>query len=259
MKKNVHIIVGDDYWKFADGVNVTTVTTFYEKQSSYTAGSLKGHKIYLGQGLSTAIRDNLIRHLENLGADDIIFPEDAAPCNLTHKITEDNAMISGPRIIERYHHQYDLIVNDKVDRLSDHVTGKHIGAMPIMEAARQATISILESAFMSSSKDRYGMVLNAYRSNFIGFLFPIPATIDTVILEKDMNSDAKFSVFVESEVFQNDCRIATVSLDVTLIDKKKLEDIEARRAKILLNSLLNPKDLEQQKQSAARPLASLDI
>jgi hypothetical protein len=259
MKKNVQIIVGDDYWKFTDGANVITVTTFYEKLSTYSAGALKDYKIYLGQGLSTSVRENLIRHMGSLGAEDIVFSENAAPCNLTHKITEDNAMISRPRIIERYHHQYDLIVNDKIDRLSDHVTGKHIGAMPIMEAARQATISILESAFMSSDKERYGMVLNSYRSDFIGFLFPIPATINATILEKNMSSNTKLSVVVESEVFQNGAKIATVSLDVTLIEKKKLEEIETRRAKVLLNSLLNPKDTLLELQFVEKKLVSLEV
>ncbi|OUS01158.1 hypothetical protein A9Q81_09875 [Gammaproteobacteria bacterium 42_54_T18] len=237
MKQCNYIIVGDDYHMFSNGVSVVTATEFYEMLSQPNLHRLEGSTILLGQGISTNVRRNLLKHLDAHNVTDIVTSRVPAACDLTHKITEDNALISNPRVQSKLHHEYDLIINDKIDRLSDHVTGLHIGAMPLMEAVRQATICILELAYITD-KLKFGLVLNSYRSDFVGYLFPVGATLNVTINEVDMSSKTKFNVVVNTDVMQCGSKVAAIGLDVTLIIKSKLDDIEAKRAKRLLNKLL---------------------
>ena len=237
MKPCNYIIVGDDYHRFSNGATVVTTAEFYGMLTQAPRPQLEGCTVGLGQGISTNVRCNLIKHLDAHGVTDIVTSGAPATCDLTHKITEDNALISHPRIVNKYQHEYDLIVNDKLDRLSDHVTGLHIGAMPLMEAVRQATISILELAYITDDL-KYGLVLNSYRSDFVGYLFPVGATLSVTINEVDMASKTKFNVVVVTNVTQCGNKVADISLDVTLIEKSKLDNIEVKRAKTLLNKLL---------------------
>lgn len=233
-----YIIVGDDYRGFSDEDKTFVLSDFYEKMLKNQGWPEPNAKVVLGQGVSYHDREFLSHTLKKRGVENFYPLPDVAPLEVTHKRSQENVLISKPEKFSQYRYRFDLSITDKVDRLSDHVTGKHVGAMLLMEASRQATIAVLEDEYCSTSEVNYGLILDRFDSQFNGYLFPLPCTLDTSI-EELRSSSKNITVIVKTTVSQCGTVIANINLDVTLCITKVLDKIEARKAQGVV------KDLEQ--------------
>ena len=146
-KQDVYVVVGNGYEDFARHGNVLTATKL--RHRLVTPGQWSGAKIVvLGLGLGHSEKLDLQR---SLSACEITWRaswSEPAAGRLTHKVSEENALISPPRRLGPGLFEFDLVLSDAVDRLSGHVTGQHVGAIPLMKAARKAGIAVLEMEFL---------------------------------------------------------------------------------------------------------------
>ena len=229
MSTNNFIIVGDDYKGFAQQAGVFTVSAFYQMMLDDQSWPDSSAQIILGQGIGYNDRDFIASALAKRGVENFYPYASLASLQDTHKRSNENVMITEPRKLDRLAYEFDLTITDKVDRLSDHVTGKHVGAMLLMEAARQATIVVLEEAYSKLSGEKFSMVLDKFESKFEAYLFPLPTTLTTRIYEIKV-SPKNICVIVTSVVTQGGNEIAIISLDVTLCVSQTLDKIEERKA-----------------------------
>ncbi|MCY4045091.1 MAG: AfsA-related hotdog domain-containing protein [Cellvibrionales bacterium] len=231
MTGNTYIIIGNDYESFSDNVNILTSTEMFVRMNKQHDWPRKIDSIHFGQGVNTHDREILTKELLNRNVD-VATQFESPPLELTHKVSDENVLISAPEKLEDHHYRFDLIITDKVDRLSDHVTGKHVGAMLLMEAARQATIVALESNYPDES---YGLTVRHFDSSFSHFLFPLPSNLDVKILEKESDNDKYFDVIVETYFYQGGINVSKVVLDLCLSKKQDLRLLEGKKANQSIN------------------------
>lgn len=236
MNTNYYVIVGDDYKSFAQQDGVFTVSAFYQNMLDNQQWPEQSTHIILGQGIGYNDRDFIASALHKRGVENFHEIPQLASLQDTHKRTNENVMITEPRKLGKLLYEFDLTITDKVDRLSDHVTGKHVGAMLVMEAARQATIVVLEEAYCKPSGEKFSLVLDKFESKFEAYLFPLPTTLTTSIYEIKV-SPKNVCVIVTSVVKQGVNEIATISLDVTLCSAQTLDKIEERKSHTAVKDL----------------------
>jgi hypothetical protein len=247
MSNSQYIIVGDDYKSFAQQTGVFTVSHFYQHMLEDQAWPETGAKVILGLGIGYNDRDFIASALAKRDVSDFRSIPPVASLQDTHKHTNENIMITQPRKLGRLLYEFDLSITDKIDRLSDHVTGKHVGAMLVMEAARQATIVVLEEAYCKATEEKFSLVLDKFESKFDAYLFPLPTTLTTSIYEIKV-SPKNICVIVTSVVKQAGNEIATISLDVTLCSANTLGKIEERKSQTAVRDLLKFLETNSDKQ-----------
>lgn len=247
MNSNYYIIVGDDYVHFSDQNSIYTVSDFYRKMLEDAKWPESSANMILGQGISYHDRE-FIDHATKRRNAERLFPLPAiASLDDTHKRTDENVLISQPLKLGKLRYGFDLTITDKSDRLSDHVTGKHVGAMLLMEAARQATIAVLEREYCRKSSEKFGLILDRFDCQFDGYLFPLPTSLDTTIEELKV-SPKNITVVVKTVVSQADCQIAAIGLDVTLCASQVLDKIESRKAQTVVKRLCQSLEESQEQQ-----------
>lgn len=251
MENLFYIIVGNDYNKFSSQDHVYTTSEFYQQMTENTDWPNKSANIIIGQGINyhdrKFLEESLIaRNIENFQS---IPP--IADLTDTHKQTDENVLITAPHKLGKLNYGFDLSITDKVDRLSDHVTNQHVGAMLLMEAARQATIVVLEYEYCKDSNISFGLVLDKFESKFDEYLFPLPASLNTTIIENKVSTKS-ISVEVKTTIMQVGTKIGTISLDVTLCNSKILAKIEGRKSQGVVKALsqMTENNLEQELEIA---------
>lgn len=236
MSERYYVVVGNDYKEFADQPDVFTVTQFYEHMQQRGDWPETDASIVIGQGIGMRDREFIHGCLKekSIGRLHAIAP--LASLDETHKHSEENVLITAPQKLGKGQYGFGLAITDKVDRLSDHVTGRHVGAMLLMEAARQATIAVLDHEYNEGAEQPFGLILDRFDSQFSGFLFPLPATLHTVIEEKRVASK-NISVAVVTTVTQCGAEIGVLTLDVTLCGKPLLGKLEDKKAQSAIRQL----------------------
>lgn len=235
-KQDVYIVVGDGYKDFARHGNVLTAETLRQRLTSPDQWS-GAESIVLGLGLGHSEKRDLQR---GLSACDISWRaswSETAAGRLTHKVSEENALISPPRRLGPGLFEFDFVLSDVVDRLSDHITGQHVGAIPLMEAARQAGIAVLEMAFLGDAAERHGLVVDAFDTKFRNYVFPLPTILRVHVNEVEPETSPR-RVLLTVEVVQGGKVCCDIRLDVRMFASAVLEQIEARSAKKALEATL---------------------
>lgn len=223
------IIVGNDYSKFAALPDVYTLAGFLQKAIDTPGWPAAPAQAMLGQGLSGDDRAFLAEYLAQRQVR--CSNADQVPASLqeTHKHSVENVLITRPRKLGERRYACELVITDKIDRLSDHVTGRHVGAMLLMEAARQATIVAIERSVCVPRQEGYGLILKRFDANFGVYLFPLPATLVTEMHVRD-ESASNLAVSVVTTVSQGGSQIAELTLDLTLCPQPSLDKVESRLA-----------------------------
>lgn len=234
MGGKLYFVVGDDYQQFASNENVLTESELMDVLDSGT----KWHpddRVVCGQGLSLTARKNISQALLRHG---IASPSPSAmpaPAEQTHKKTLDHVLVSAPVQVLPRTYQFDLLVGDECDRLSDHVTGQHLGAMLLLEAARQAVIVTLEQEYSAGQKGKWGLILEKYNSQYTNYAFPLPTQLTVEVSESGKISKRQIPVSLAMAFEQAGRTISHMSMDVLLYDTALLNKVEARGAREALS------------------------
>jgi hypothetical protein len=225
-----YLIVGDAFAQFAEAEQVLTVSEVRRSLEANEAW-LGGATFLVGQGLG----EEDLRETRRLVAErglggHFAFPEALAPLSLTHKRDPANSLVTSPVRVGERRHAFSFALNDRMDRLADHVTGRHVGGMLLVEAARQASLAVLEIEFKTDGGARYGLSWNALNVRFMNFAFPAPLNLITEVSEGARDAKGQITAKVVTEILQSGTQVAVAEMDVGLIEASALAGVEARRA-----------------------------
>lgn len=231
------LVVGDAYELFANNENVMTASAFMRalNEPSCWVGN---EQVVIGQGVSASELSKIFEMLKFREIKNISHFGDLVPLHLTHKRHTDHVLISSPKKVTSHCYEYSLVLNDRMDRLCDHVTGQHIGAMQFLEAARQAMIATLEYEYMESTGKHIGLILERFDSKFENYVFPLPISMSVNVIERMTAKNNHPSVTVLIGIFQVGRRMCQIEMDITLYDITLLGKIEVRNAKRAITTLM---------------------
>jgi hypothetical protein len=236
MDQHVMVVVGDSFAAFARRPQVRTLSDFGQWLESDAPRTGREHVI-IGQGIGLEARAALQRLLDLSGIPHITHAGALAPLALTHKRSMDAVLITEPRHTGARRLEFGLVIDDAQDRLSDHVTGQHLGAMLLMEAARQATIAGIECEWIAGRALPQGFILKTFNAQFDNYAFPLPATL-RVAMTEEACSATQVDVALDIEFVQGGKSVSHMHLDVRLLQADVLERIESRRADQALAAVL---------------------
>jgi hypothetical protein len=228
------IVVGDIYQSFAKKEYVIKET---DMSAQLINGSIEFDSIILGQGLSKSI-DKLLALAKSQGVECLTQQLELATPRLTHKSKAENILISKPVNICDRQYKFQLIIGSDLDRLSDHVTGEHIGAMLLIEAARQGGIGVLELEFPETEEDAWGYILHKFDTEFSQYAFPIPTDIYISVEEDNVKNANQRSISLGVRFYQNTSCISEMTIGVQLLRKKLLKKIEHKKSHEVCSALI---------------------
>jgi len=228
------IIVGNAFARFAQHESVTTASDLRRRLLLRDANAAP-QRVLLGQGLSDADREVLIHAL---GDAFVREPAPRATVELTHKRADEHVLIGCLKSLGDHSYECELDVNDVADRLSDHVTGQHLGGMLLVEAGRQACIAALECEYGVDGPMKWGLAWSGLSVHFQGYVYPVPARLVVSVRETNPGEIKKRSVRVPIEITQAGKRVCELELTITLIEQHVLEGAEDRRARQVIDAVL---------------------
>lgn len=218
----VRIAVGDRFKEFLANRGTVPITALLDELRSGAVESAAG--IVPGQGLSAG----QLRELKERTALDVQLP---AERHLTHKHDDKNVLIGDVRETALGVYAAPLLLDERVEVLDDHLTGQHIPAVTLMEAARQTwTVAIERYVVTGDEPTRF--VIGSIRSSFSSFVFPLPATIEFRVAHQG-TSPAGTSVDCLLTIRQGERVAAEFEVDIRVIPETvavKQEAMAARQA-----------------------------
>ena len=236
MINNFYLVVGDDYAAFANNDHVMTVSELIRELDASDNWSGE-EQFVIGQGISNNTREMLKHALNANGISNVDHLNHLVETHMTHKKELENVLISEPCKINNNQYQFELMLNDKKDRLSDHVTNQHVGAMLLMEAARQAVIVSLEYEFPKEDGNKYGLILERFDSKFDSYVFPLPTQMIVRLEEQAEQSKKQKFIILTITFFQAGNKICKMQLDVKKYESSPLKKLESRRARQVVDLL----------------------
>ncbi|MDN3260900.1 AfsA-related hotdog domain-containing protein [Streptomyces sp. CSDS2] len=161
------IVVGDRFEEFLTHPGTEPVS---EVLGRLRSGALpRTTPLVPGQGLSAG----QLRELGELTGADLPLPSDRGP---THKHHDRNVLIGEVRQDGPDDYAAPLLLDQRVEVLEDHLTGQHIPAVTLLEAARQTWTAVSER-FLLPDREPRRFVIGTIRFGFHSFVFPLPATV----------------------------------------------------------------------------------
>ncbi|NRR33514.1 hypothetical protein HSX11_25390 [Oxalobacteraceae bacterium] len=231
MNTSFNIVVGDDYAHFANSNSGVLTASELLRQIDQPDRWSGADRVVLGQGMAEATRAELVAALRARQVGLVEDLDTLAPLQLTHKHHRENVLITEPRNITALCYQFNLVLNEINDRLSDHVTGQHVGAMLLMEAARQAVVASLECEYSRHSAVPLGFVLERFNSRFDNYVFPLPTAMTVTIVERSGKQDKNVAASLTIVFQQAGLQVCEMLMDVTLFETQVLDKIESRKAR----------------------------
>jgi hypothetical protein len=183
MSPDAVIAVGDRFEDFLANRGTVPVSDLLARLRSGDVPD--GLAVAIGQGLSdeelAEIRTLADRHAPAVTVAKPGVPERARQ-RLTHKHDAKNVLIGPVGQIGENRFAADLVLDQRVEVLADHLTGQHIPAITLLEAARQFWTVVTEQ-FYVTGPDRTRFVIGSVGSTFHSFVFPLAATLQYELLE----------------------------------------------------------------------------
>ncbi|GLQ30413.1 AfsA-related hotdog domain-containing protein [Litoribrevibacter albus] len=242
MHNQTVIVVGDAFTDFAKQENVATY--------SDTMTMIKEHKfeglltVIPGQGIHREKIDDLVRLIATTRnvvlATSAEKLADVAGKELCHKVKQENALVGKPERLSDNVFHLDLLVDDRCEIMSDHITGLHLQGMLVIEAARQSLLAVTETYYCDSDT-KYYFVINRMDTHFHKFCFPVGADIRYTIRNLEIKSNGKINGEATVEFFQGDqeplsvCELSYSALQAEYLSTKEREIAQQTVSNLLAN------------------------
>ncbi|WP_059012122.1 AfsA-related hotdog domain-containing protein [Streptomyces specialis] len=170
MSPEALVVVGDRFEEFLANRGTVPVSVLLDR---LRAGELpESLALAIGQGLT----DNQLAELRDLMSGAAAGIPHRAERALTHKHRAENVLVGPVRRLAEDRFTADLVLDERVEVLADHLTGQHIPAITILEAARQLWTVVTEQ-YLIAGTERTRFVIGSVNSSFHSFVFPMPATL----------------------------------------------------------------------------------
>lgn len=211
-------IIGDKFYEFAKSSHVISLSEFFIKMKNDNFSN-DNQVFYFGQGLSDYEKDVVTTYCQKNNIA-IFNSNQSAESALTHKLKQENIMITEPSIIGNNNYQCYLVINDDCAEMSDHVTGRHIQGMVLIEAARQMMLAVSEKYILG--KDGQGKaycILNNIITTFKQFIFPIEVVMNHIITDVQSLRNGVYSVKCTTQFIQSNQIATEIEIEYKLYDK----------------------------------------
>ncbi len=166
--------------------------------------------VTIGQGISlNQIKLLLERGVTVVDSDFIFSIEESS---FVHKKNEENVIITIPKAKSDNEFESFILLNHESEIL-DHVTGIHIPAMVLLEAARQSMLSIVQRYFLEHGNPSVRFTISSTQTRFHSFVFPAQIKICSTLLNPRIKKGGSMSASLESNIWQKDFHCATVTIE----------------------------------------------
>lgn len=149
--------------------------------------------------------------------------------NLTHKAKVCNTLISEPKLVaETSTYRSLLMIDDACAELSDHVTGKHIQFMVLIEAARQMANAVTQKFYSTDAKIYLAEDLHV---RFNSFVYPAEVHLECSVTRLDLRATGDGKMAISVDIVQNGKTACQLSLAFSVLDRKFIAALEANALK----------------------------
>ncbi len=225
MENNLSI-VGDIFNNSANGKTILTFSQIVSSIKNQTPIVSRDCTLWLEQGMS----EEQVNSLKNLVAEKPIkihsYFDQWVRCSgkFTHKSKPFNTLIADPIVVEEAHEfESCLLIDERCAELSDHVTGKHIQFMVLVEAARQMGNAVTEKFF---SNENMIFLANDLDIKFNGFVYPFDVKIIYRVLESKIKMAGNGRMKVIIELSQMNEIKTSVTINFTILERSFVTSIE---------------------------------
>jgi hypothetical protein len=236
--KRVITVVGDAYSEFAIHTGVLSASSLVRELREEDQVWRGDECVIVGQGISDSAMGELRRALDERGITDVIWPAPRASLSLTHKSSSAYVLITDPKRMGERTYEFDCVLGSEVDRLSDHVTGQHVSAMLLMEAARQAIIATVELEYTPPQGESYSFLVEQYGASFTNYAFPVPTTIRSQLFEVE-RKDRRIALTSVTQFYQTGLLVSEMRMSGAIFQRKFLQAVEMRQARKAASGLQN--------------------
>src|SRR3990167_2560616 len=145
------LVVGS---KFKEISNMESILSYEQLIQKTLSNQLIQSDIFFEQGVCeemlTNYKDLLAKYKHRKSITICSYFERNTRCEkkFTHKKLDFNTLISDPEKIDEKKYSSVLMIDERCAEISDHVTGKHIQLMVLIEAARQMVMAVTEKFFI---------------------------------------------------------------------------------------------------------------
>ncbi|WIY00206.1 AfsA-related hotdog domain-containing protein [Amycolatopsis mongoliensis] len=231
------VVIADRFDRFARGDQVLTMTGLLALIDSLGPDTGDGQwVVHAGQGVDGTDRD-LIEAATEKGcapvrlADPDAFRPPVARAGTVHKDRPQNVLLAGVHAPASGHCRADLRIHRDNELILDHHTGEHVQGIVIVEAMRQICIAQFETAVRPGlGPAGYAGVWKRIDLSFQDFLFPLPATVESLIEESDLGREANLKFRATTAVRQHGRTVATAVIEYAMIAQGRIDALERRKA-----------------------------
>lgn len=250
-------IIGDKFKDFANLTSLITISEFKDLLSLPSTMIPKNTSYLIAQGVSISDLNQVLDLMELRGlkkllpivnAEQIIKSKESS--NLVHKHKPENIMITKPNMIGGDTFTSFLCIDENCAEMSDHVTGKHIQGMVLIEAARQMMLSVTETYFLSENeKNNSYFVLNYVNTTLNQFTFPLDIGLHYYVNQSERSSKGILKSTVTISIIQNEKKAGSVEISFSVYDKGFISEKESQMAsKVLFDQVQTDSSMLMQKK-----------
>lgn len=231
------VVVADRFAQFARGDRVLTVSGLLALLDAGGPRLPDCHwVVHLGQGVDATDGDLLETACEKSEAavrlaDPDSFRQPLEPPVVVHKDRPENVLLAGVHSPEPTHCRAELRIHRDNELVLDHHTGEHVQGIVIIEAMRQICIAQFETAIRPGlAPAAYAGVWKRIDLSFEDFLFPLPATVESLIVESDLSRESNLKFRATTAVRQQGRTVATAGIEYSMIVQARVDTLERRKA-----------------------------
>lgn len=231
MRHDALVVVGDRFKAFL--ANRGTISASALLRQLRDRDEPRTLSVVIGQGLMAEQLSKVEQLIESDPHANLVGGVPAfAVQGLTHKHNPKNVMIGTPVQVAADRFVADLLIDERTEVLEDHLTGQHIPAITLMEAARQTWTAVTEMFFLADTPPQQRFVISSIQSIFHRYVFPLPATVEYRLVRRQENAVGQvFACWVG--VYQADALATQVEAEYRVIPEvlsTKQESMAARQA-----------------------------
>ena len=235
------IIVGEKFAAFARAGQVQCISAVQAlfEQPDVQLGNVE---FVLGQGVSPARVSALLRLAETRGLRKNLRFDQIEKCGQrhVHKQQPQNSVVSVPKRLGEDLFSSELSLEDDCELLSDHVAGKHLQGMVLIEAARQMCLAVTEEFFSAAYSSGTAFLWTSISVRFLGYAFPSHLHLVYRVLEHTQKQAKSDSFVVEIEFVQGKNAVAACNLTFETRDKVAVERRETKLALAAASATADP-------------------
>ncbi|WP_410614965.1 AfsA-related hotdog domain-containing protein [Amycolatopsis sp. lyj-109] len=231
------VVVADRFAQFARDDRVYTLSGLL---ALFDSGGLTASGcrwiVHFGQGIDATDGDLLEAACEKTEgivrlADPETFRLPSEPPVVVHKNRPENVLLAGVHSPVPTHCRAELRIHRDNELVLDHHTGEHVQGIVIIEAMRQICIAQFETAIRPGlTPASYAGVWKRIDLSFQDFLFPLPATVESVIVESDLGRETNLKFRATTAVYQQGRTVATAGIEYSMIVQGRVDTLERRKA-----------------------------